>query len=63
MPGLAARLTGWKVDIKSETQAEEAREEIEALLEEEREPRPRLKRNWSLKRPPFPRLRKIWREG
>jgi N utilization substance protein A len=34
---LAARLTGWKVDIKSETQAEEAREEIEALLEEERE--------------------------
>ena len=34
---LAARLTGWKVDIKSETQAEGAREEIEALLEEERE--------------------------
>ncbi len=34
---LAARLTGWKVDIKSETQAEEAREEIEALLQEERE--------------------------
>jgi len=34
---LAARLTRWKVDIKSETQAEEAREEIEALLEEERE--------------------------
>lgn len=33
---LAARLTGWKVDIKSETQAEEAREEIEAMMEAER---------------------------
>ncbi|HHW11643.1 MAG TPA: transcription termination/antitermination protein NusA [Firmicutes bacterium] len=32
---LAARLTGWKVDIKSESQAEECREEIEALLAEE----------------------------
>ncbi|NLY92255.1 MAG: transcription termination/antitermination protein NusA [Firmicutes bacterium] len=32
---LAARLTGWKIDIKSETQAEEAREEIEALRAEE----------------------------
>ncbi|NLM37052.1 MAG: transcription termination/antitermination protein NusA [Firmicutes bacterium] len=32
---LAARLTGWKVDIKSESQAEESREEIEALLAEE----------------------------
>src|SRR5690606_38536454 len=32
---LAARLTGWKVDIKSETQAEECKEEIEALLAEE----------------------------
>lgn len=32
---LAARLTGWRIDIKSETQAEEARDEIEALLAEE----------------------------
>lgn len=32
---LAARLTGWKVDIKSETQAEECKEEIDALLAEE----------------------------
>ena len=32
---LAARLTGWKVDIKSETQAEESKEEIAALLAEE----------------------------
>ena len=30
MPGLRP-LTGWEADIKSETQAEEAREEIEAL--------------------------------
>lgn len=29
---LAARLTGWKIDIKSETQAEEEREAIEAML-------------------------------
>lgn len=34
---LAARLTGWKIDIKSETQVEEAREEIEALIEEEKQ--------------------------
>lgn len=34
---LAARLTGWKIDIKSETQAEESKEEIEALLAEEEE--------------------------
>lgn len=33
---LAARLTGWRIDIKSETQAEEASEEIEALLAEEK---------------------------
>ena len=32
---LAARLTGWRIDIKSETQAEEASAEIEALLAEE----------------------------
>ena len=32
---MAARLTGWKVDIKSETQAEESKEEIAALLAEE----------------------------
>lgn len=32
---LAARLTGWKIDIKSESQFEEEREEIEALLAEE----------------------------
>ncbi len=34
---LAARLTGWKIDIKSESQVEEAREEIEALIEEEKQ--------------------------
>lgn len=39
---LAARLTGWKIDIKSETQAEEGREEIEALLAEEEEYRSEL---------------------
>src|SRR5690554_1837069 len=38
---LAARLTGWKIDNKSETQAEEAREEIEALIEEEERLHPR----------------------
>ena len=32
---LAARLTGWKIDIKSETQAEERKEEIDALMAEE----------------------------
>jgi len=32
---LAAKLTGWKIDIKSETQAEERREEIEQLIREE----------------------------
>jgi N utilization substance protein A len=32
---LAARLTGWKIDIKSESQAEEAKDEIEMLLAEE----------------------------
>lgn len=32
---LAAKLTGWKIDIKSETQAEERRDEIEALVSEE----------------------------
>ncbi|HBR28514.1 MAG TPA: transcription termination/antitermination protein NusA [Firmicutes bacterium] len=37
---LAARLTGWKIDIKSETQAEEGRAEIEALLEEEENLKP-----------------------
>lgn len=37
---LAARLTGWKIDIKSETQAEEGRAEIEALLAEEENLKP-----------------------
>lgn len=32
---LAAKLTGWKIDIKSETQAENNREEIEQLVREE----------------------------
>lgn len=32
---LAAKLTNWKIDIKSETQAEEKAEEIERLLAEE----------------------------
>lgn len=32
---LAAKLTGWKIDIKSETQAEEQAEEIERLVYEE----------------------------
>ncbi len=32
---LAARLTGWKIDIKSESQAEEVKDEIEMLLAEE----------------------------
>lgn len=32
---LAAKLTGWKIDIKSESQAEEAWESIQAMLEEE----------------------------
>ena len=39
---LAARLTGWKIDIKSETQAEEGKEEIEVLLAEEEEYRSEL---------------------
>lgn len=32
---LAAKLTGWKIDIKSESQAEEAWESIQAMLDEE----------------------------
>ncbi|HOJ77155.1 MAG TPA: transcription termination factor NusA [Bacillota bacterium] len=32
---LAAKLTGWKIDIKSESQAEECRPEIEQLVREE----------------------------
>jgi N utilization substance protein A len=32
---LAAKLTGWKIDIKSETQAQEAWENIEAMVAEE----------------------------
>jgi N utilization substance protein A len=37
---LAARLTGWKIDIKSETQAEEGKEELEALRAEEENLKP-----------------------
>ncbi|HEY8391888.1 MAG TPA: transcription termination factor NusA [Capillibacterium sp.] len=37
---LAARLTGWKIDIKSESQAEEGRSEIEALRAEEESLKP-----------------------
>lgn len=34
---LAAKLTGWKIDIKSQTQAEELLEQENALIEEEQE--------------------------
>jgi N utilization substance protein A len=53
---LAARLTGWKVDIKSETQAEEAREEIEALLEEERELQAQAKAELELEEAALPEV-------
>jgi N utilization substance protein A len=37
---LAAKLTGWKIDIKSETQADEAWDDIQAMLDEEEALRP-----------------------
>ena len=53
-----ARLTGWKVDIRERNPGREAREEIEALLEEERELQAQAKAELELKRPLSLRLKK-----
>ena len=39
---LAARLTGWRIDIKSETQAEEAKDEIATLMAGEKDFTPQV---------------------